>query len=210
MSGKSVSKVDNTVRKSWDKATYESIAKEREAKDAKNDESGLDARKRKRQERDPLHQGLIVERANLRARDYQIDLASNLHKSQMVSVTGGLSQQGGYYCKVCDCVLKDSMSYLDHINGKYHNRALGMSMRVEQSTADQVRKAIAEAKKQKQKPETLEADYLPEGLTGAVDNNEEDDEDDGEKSEEKRPEEEDADSEMAAMMGFGGFGSSKQ
>lgn len=32
MSGKSVSKVDNTVRKSWDKATYESIAKEREAK----------------------------------------------------------------------------------------------------------------------------------------------------------------------------------
>ena len=37
-----------------------------------------------------------------------------------------------------DCILRDSASYLDHINGKYHNRALGMSMRVERSTADQV------------------------------------------------------------------------
>ena len=46
--------------------------------------------------------------------------------------------QAGYYCSVCDCILRDSASYLDHINGKYHNRALGMSMRVERSTADQV------------------------------------------------------------------------
>lgn len=90
-------------------------------------------------ERDPLHQGLIVERANLRARDYQVDLASNLNKTQMVSAAMPLSQQGGYYCNVCDCVLKDSLSYLDHINGKWHQRALGMSMRVEQSTVEQVR-----------------------------------------------------------------------
>ena len=47
--------------------------------------------------------------------------------------------QAGYYCSVCDCILRDSQSYLDHINGKWHNRALGMSMRVERSTADEVR-----------------------------------------------------------------------
>ena len=40
---------------------------------------------------------------------------------------------------MCDCVLRDSQSYLDHINGKYHNRALGMSMNVERSTTEQVR-----------------------------------------------------------------------
>lgn len=129
----------------------------------------------------------------------------------MVSVAMPLSQQAGYYCNVCDCVLRDSQSYLDHINGgwlagsaggstgggwarcargsgsccacgsrcllaacfqslcrsgcctsgmpcaapltlnwgvslsvaakpsgKWHNRALGMSMRVEKSTAEQV------------------------------------------------------------------------
>jgi U4/U6.U5 tri-snRNP component SNU23 len=27
-------------------------------------------------------------------------------------------QQGGYWCDVCQCLLKDSMAYLDHINGK--------------------------------------------------------------------------------------------
>lgn len=47
--------------------------------------------------------------------------------------------QAGYYCSVCECILRDSQSYLDHINGKYHNRALGMSMRVERSTAEDVR-----------------------------------------------------------------------
>ena len=46
--------------------------------------------------------------------------------------------QAGYYCSVCECILRDSQSYLDHINGKYHNRALGMSMRVERSTANDV------------------------------------------------------------------------
>lgn len=49
-----------------------------------------------------------------------------------------LGLQAGYYCSVCDCILRDSQSYLDHINGKWHNRALGMSMRVERSNAEQV------------------------------------------------------------------------
>lgn len=57
----------------------------------KVDDEEMDARKRKRLERDPLHQGLIVARANLKARDYQIDLASKLHKTQ---VRGGAGAAG--------------------------------------------------------------------------------------------------------------------
>lgn len=41
----------------------------------------------------------------------------------MVSVAMPLSQQAGYYCNVCDCVLRDSQSYLDHINGALRGRA---------------------------------------------------------------------------------------
>lgn len=36
----------------------------------------------------------------------------------MVASTAPTSQQAGYYCEVCDCVVKDSANYLDHINGK--------------------------------------------------------------------------------------------
>ena len=48
-------------------------------------------------------------------------------------------QMAGATCKVCDCALRDSANYLDHINGKKHNRMLGMSMRAERSTLGEVR-----------------------------------------------------------------------
>jgi U4/U6.U5 tri-snRNP component SNU23 len=44
----------------------------------------------------------------------------------------------GWHCRVCDCFLKDSLTYLDHINGRKHQRYLGYSMRVEKSTAEDV------------------------------------------------------------------------
>lgn len=49
----------------------------------------------------------------------------------------------GWHCKVCDCFLRDSLTYLDHINGKKHQRNLGYSMRVERSTKDQVMSRLA-------------------------------------------------------------------
>lgn len=44
----------------------------------------------------------------------------------------------GWHCRVCDCFLKDSLTYLDHINGKKHQRFLGYTMRVEKSTTEEV------------------------------------------------------------------------
>jgi hypothetical protein len=50
--------------------------------------------------------------------------------------------------------------------GKWHNRALGMSMRVEKSTAEQVRNRLEEVKKQKQGASSSAADFAPDGEQG--------------------------------------------
>ena len=46
-----------------------------------------------RAERDPLHQGIIVERATLKQRDFSLNLTGRLGKSQVVTNSTPLNQQ---------------------------------------------------------------------------------------------------------------------
>merc|ERR1711904_31899 len=106
----------------------------------------VDAKERRRLrriERDPLHQGLILERSKLKAREF------NLNLKTLIGNTTVLSQQAGFYCSVCECLLKDSITYLDHINGKWHQKALGISMRVEKVGANKVRARINDIQNKK-------------------------------------------------------------
>ncbi|KAJ8563802.1 hypothetical protein ON010_g7546 [Phytophthora cinnamomi] len=56
-------------------------------------------------------------RAFLKARTSKMALETSVGTVKVVK-TDDASKSGGYYCEVCECGLKDSVAYLDHINGK--------------------------------------------------------------------------------------------
>jgi U4/U6.U5 tri-snRNP component SNU23 len=143
MAAKPQGKADN-FRRTWDTEEYEKLAKER-----LDNEGEEPATKRS---------NVPIKRELLKPREHEVDLDSTLGKSVVITKSTPTSQQGGYFCNVCDCIVKDSINFLDHINGKKHQRNLGMSMRVERSSLDQVKKRF-ETNKRKQEEEKKKKDY---------------------------------------------------
>mmetsp|Transcript_25767 Transcript_25767/g.50210 ORF Transcript_25767/g.50210 Transcript_25767/m.50210 type:complete len:209 (-) Transcript_25767:239-865(-) len=136
--------VDNVGRRKWDLAVYEKKQKERLEQEEKEILGGAEAERRLL---------LPVKRDPLKRRTTTVDLAKNLNKRQLVSSTGDLAEQGGYYCDVCECLLKDSSTYLSHINGRRHQRRLGMSMKAERATLTEVRDRLEYHKRKRDEGE---------------------------------------------------------
>ncbi|KAG5525433.1 hypothetical protein RHGRI_031926 [Rhododendron griersonianum] len=189
--------VDNTFRRKFDREEYLQRAREREEQEA-------DGRFKSKSKGPP------VQRKPLKHRDYEVDLNSRLGKTQVsFSVC-----PAGYFCSVCECVVKDSANFLDHINGKKHQRALGMSMRVERSSLEQVQERFERLKKRKDAEPFTEKD-LDERILKQQQEEEERKRQRRERKKEKKKEkaveeEPELDPDVATMMGFGGFGSSKK
>lgn len=116
------------------------------------------------------------ERAFLKSRSRRVDLESKLGSTEIIDPAAASATRSraadeggaaltpasgvtkcsdgvGWHCRVCDCFLKDSLTYLDHINGRKHQRYLGYSMRVEKSTTDEVSgvlKGLADKKRERE------------------------------------------------------------
>ena len=215
--------IDNTQRRKWDKEEYALKAKERERLDDEKEKAKTATA------RPPA--GAIVERkvlslGSIIQRDYKKELESRVGTKTLVNLDTG--EGLGFMCKETGVVLRDSMSYLDHINGKKQQKALGLSMRVERSTVDQV-KARFDAKKRQREEEraTSQLDFNKR-VALAMEDEEELKRQRAErkkaKKEAKKAEKEAGegkageelegmmgmDPELAAMMGFGGFGGSRK
>ncbi|KAJ1951540.1 U4/U6.U5 snRNP associated protein [Linderina macrospora] len=134
-------------RQTWDNAVDAHKARDR-SQQAKH-HAATDDRKRKGAKpatsREPK-----AERELLQARTAQINLSEMVGKTQIVQApTSGASGQPGFYCKVCDVTVKDSLSYLDHINGKNHQRILNRSMKVKIETVEDVRTKLEQLRRKK-------------------------------------------------------------
>ena len=92
-------------RRKWDVKEYERLAAKRRADEEGEGESDED-------EDVPAKKRELLKR-----RDYRVDLDSRLGKTVVLTKNTATSESG-YYCNVCDCVVKDSINFLDHINGK--------------------------------------------------------------------------------------------
>ena len=72
---------------------------------------------------------------------HQTEKVINEHTSQQESAI--------FYCKTCKITLSDSQAWIDHINGKNHYKALGMSMVVERVSVNRVKEKLAGLKRNK-------------------------------------------------------------
>jgi len=150
------------VRRVWDKELYERKARERAALGEDNDSEDEEksgggkrvesAAESVKEEFRPAEHGAAgpqgSSRAFIKAREGDLGLDSNVGKTQIVSAAAIEAGVGaGYFCEVCSCTLKDSTAYLDHINGKKHQRALGFSMRVERVGIDTVKEKLEALKR---------------------------------------------------------------
>ncbi|GBC05309.1 hypothetical protein RclHR1_06170013 [Rhizophagus clarus] len=208
---------DASFRRTWDKEEYERRARERVRLEREKEED--EDRKRKGLKPKHIDDEEDSAREFLKARTEKIVLDANLNKVQVVQSTSIASKQPGFYCKLCDCVVKDSVNYLDHINGKKHQRNLGVSMKVERSTLEQVKNKLTSLKKKEETSQEYNLDAQVELLQKQEEEEKKRRKErkkakkKGESSknavkEEDNPEGE-VDPEMAAMMGITGFGSTK-
>jgi U4/U6.U5 tri-snRNP component SNU23 len=187
--------------------------------------------------------GIVVRkplnREDMISRDYNAELKARVGTKTLVSPDN--PNAAGFLCKETGKTLRDSISYLDHINGKKRaslymepplrhgtdcdcassaeQRALGMSMRVERSTLEDVQ-AKFEAHKRQREEEAQRpgAPGFEARVQAAVEEEEHVKQQRRERKVEKKKQqqqieagpaaEEDGgglDPEMAAMMGFKGF-----
>lgn len=225
-------KAINVERRRWNAAKYEQKAKDREAYgdefvDGKEEASGAIRNRPEFEHAEPGAAGPAgSKRSFLKSRQAPMGLDSDAGKQRIVTEAKTAT---GYHCDVCDCLLRDSASYLDHINGKKHQRALGFSMRVERVGVDAVRERFAEQKAKRQQMRRLqENDDNPpnmEDWEARLNRRcQEEEEEEGRmrltkrlkkskqntkslpSEEEDEEKEDDEQAAMNAMMGFGSFG----
>lgn len=110
------------------------------------------------QEKEIETKAKIIEEKKLASDKRDLIDFSQVNKVKVVDST----ENSGFYCAACNITLKDSSSYLDHVNSRAHGRNLGLEMRVERATFEQVYSRIEMHKKKLKEPKKTSEDVIKE------------------------------------------------
>ncbi|KAK1927825.1 hypothetical protein DB88DRAFT_479390 [Papiliotrema laurentii] len=138
-------------RKQWDKSEWEAKAKAKDAEYAEKAKAAEDAMAHGKRPKfkNPMDD-LPKPTKDLQRRTEDLGLEKGLNKTTLVQIsTSGKGPRGpGFYCEMCNRTLKDSLSYLDHLNSRPHLAMLGQTTYVTRSTVSQVRARIAQLRQE--------------------------------------------------------------
>lgn len=124
------------IRRTWDKALFEQRAKERlergddftdTSKDVKVNRAKQALREEFRAADSNASGPIGSERAFLKARERKLGLEDRAGKVEIINPADAEGQKAGFWCEVCSVLLKDSASYLAHVNGKKRKFSLVLS-----------------------------------------------------------------------------------
>jgi len=110
---------DTDFRRKWDKEEYAEKARK---KDDEERERMQENEERMKQGKKPIkgkRKDLPKATELMKRRENDLELDKNLGKTMVVQNPGGRGPgQPGFHCQVCNRTYKDSVGYLDHINGR--------------------------------------------------------------------------------------------
>jgi len=208
---------DTDFRKKWDKEEYAEKAKKKDQEERERMQENEERLKQgKRPRKGGRKDNLPKPNELMKQRESSLDLDKNLGKTMVVqNLSGKGPGQPGFFCEACNRNYRDTTAYLDHINSRAHLRALGQSTKIERSTVEQVRERIAHLREQTKAASAAKAYDFDQRLADI--RAKETALREQKKAEQKAAKEQarlemmqDGNSEMAQLMGFAGFGSSKK
>ncbi|KAF8904443.1 hypothetical protein CPB84DRAFT_1677423 [Gymnopilus junonius] len=210
---------DTDFRKKWDKEVYAERAKRKDQEERERMQENEERMKQGKRPRKGQKDDIPKPTELMKQREAPLELDKNLGKTMVVqNLSGRGPGQPGFYCETCSKTYKDSVGYLDHINSRAHLRQLGQTTKVERSTLAQVQARIALLREKTKEAASAKAYDFDRRLAEVREKERALRE---QKKAERRAEKEKArlemiitveesSSEMTALMGFGGFGSTKK
>ncbi|KAL2055221.1 hypothetical protein ABVK25_004559 [Lepraria finkii] len=144
MSGPSKSAASDTnFRKTWDRTEYAAKAEAREAKYREEGAARAEAKAAGQKYRPRASTPPDAKETGIPHRPpRRLQQRRQNHSRSGGAATGKRGRGAGFYCADCDLTFKDNLQFVEHLNSKQHQIAIGQSGEVKRATLEEVRERL--------------------------------------------------------------------